>query len=68
MKNCIWFYLDVHEQSRVSIILYVPTEEPSYSSLQDGESSIVLGFNVAAKKPVKQIIKSCRSSLNSLSW
>lgn len=38
----------MHEQPRVSIILHVPKDEPSCSPLQDGESSIVPGFNVAA--------------------
>lgn len=55
------------EQPRVSIIMHVPKDEPSYSPLQDGECCIVPGFNVAAKKPVKQIIKSGRSCLNSQS-
>lgn len=41
-------------------------DEPSYSSLQDAETNIVPRFNVAAKMPVKQIIKSYRNSLNSL--
>lgn len=38
----------MHEQPRVSIIMHVPKDEPSCSPLQDEESSIVPGFNVAA--------------------
>lgn len=46
--------------------MHMLKDEPSYSSLQDGETNTVLKFNVAAKMPVKQIINSYRSSFNSL--
>lgn len=46
--------------------MHVLKDEPTYSSLQDGETNIVLRFNVAAKMPVKQIMNSYRSSFNSL--
>lgn len=46
--------------------MHVLKDEPTYSSLQDGETNTVLRFNVAAKMPVNQIINGYRSSFNSL--